>query len=53
MLDEENIKDPYQFTQKLLDFKAEMDEMVRYSFGNQMKFQRARDNAFQDFMNQQ
>lgn len=51
VLDEENIKDPYLFTSKLLDFKAEMDEMISYSFSNQMKFQRARDNSFQEFMN--
>lgn len=34
VLDEENIKDPYQFTTKLLQFKDEMDEMINYSFTN-------------------
>ena len=30
-----------------------MDRMVSYSFSNQMMFQKARDNAFMDFMNDQ
>lgn len=38
VLDETNIKDPHQFTEILLAFKAEMDEMVSYAFSNQMKF---------------
>lgn len=51
--DEENVKDPHSFTQKLLDFKAEIDTLVQHSFSNQMMFQKARDNSFQEFMNQQ
>lgn len=36
--DETLLKDPQQFTQKLLDLKAEMDSMLEKSFGNDMKF---------------
>ena len=36
--DEENVKDPHMFTEKLLHFKAEIDELVSYSFSNQMMF---------------
>lgn len=38
VMDEANVKDPHQFTKKLLDFKAEIDELVCYSFSNQMMF---------------
>ena len=51
--DETNMKDPYAFTEKLLAFKAEIDELVAYSFTNQIGFQKARDNSFTEFMNQQ
>ena len=34
MSDEANIKDPYAFTEKLLAFKAEIDDLVSYSFNN-------------------
>ena len=50
---ENNVKDPYLFTEKLLEFKAEIDEMVRFSFDNQMVFQMARDKSFTEFMNKQ
>ena len=30
-----------------------MDRMVSLSFSNQMMFQKSRDNAFMDFMNEQ
>ena len=36
--DEANMKDPYGFTEKLLAFKAEIDELVSYSFSNQISF---------------
>lgn len=36
--DETNVKDPYMFTEKLLAFKAEIDNLVGYSFNNQMIF---------------
>ena len=51
-MEENNVKDPHLFTEKLLEFKAEIDELVNYSFTNQMMFQKARDNSFQEFMNQ-
>ena len=51
VMEENNVKDPYLFTEKLLEFKAEIDELVSYSFSNQMMFQKARDNSFQEFMN--
>ena len=44
--DENLVKNPIEFTQKLLDFKFEIDEMVCQSFSNQMLFQKARDNSF-------
>ena len=38
VMDEENIKDPHLFIEKLLDFKAEIDQLVKYSFANEMMF---------------
>ena len=32
--DENNLKDPILFTDKLLEFKADMDKLVSYSFEN-------------------
>ena len=49
---EENLKDPLKFTAQLLEFKAEMDEIIATAFKNDMKFQKARDMAFQNFMNE-
>ena len=34
--DPENLKDPSQFTQKLIDLKAQIDDMILYSFDNHM-----------------
>jgi len=34
--DPENLKDPDQFTQKLIELKAQIDEMISYSFDNHM-----------------
>ena len=36
--DEALLKDPLQFTAKLLDLKKEMDEMVESSFKNDIRF---------------
>ena len=44
--DETLVKNPIEFTQKLLEFKAEIDKMVTESFSNSMLFQKARDNSF-------
>ena len=38
VMEENNVKDPHLFTEKLLEFKAEIDELVNYSFTNQMMF---------------
>ena len=38
VMDENNVKDPHLFTEKLLEFKAEIDELVNHSFANQMMF---------------
>lgn len=32
------LQDPIKFTQALLDFKHEMDELIKVSFKNDMKF---------------
>jgi hypothetical protein len=36
--DEKLLKDPNEFTAKLLDLKQEMDKMIEESFLNDMKF---------------
>jgi len=51
--DEELLKQPVEFTKKLLELKKEMDEMVETAFKNNMKFQKARDTSFTNFMNEQ
>ena len=45
------LQDPIEFTAKLLALKKEMDEMVEFSFQNDIKFQKNRDVSFQNFMN--
>lgn len=50
--DDALLKDPIEFTKKLLELKSEMDLMVEQSFLNDIKFQKNRDNSFQNFMNQ-
>ena len=35
---EDNLKDPVMFTEKLLTFKSEIDQMVSMSFNNQIIF---------------
>jgi hypothetical protein len=41
--DKELLKDPIEFTSKLLALKKEMDEMVENSFDNNIRFQKCRD----------
>ena len=53
VMDEALLKDAVEFTAKLLAFKAEMDVLVERSFLNDIKFQKARDVSFQNFMNKQ
>lgn len=50
--DAELLKDPIEFSSKLLELKQEMDEMVEKSFQNNMIFQKCRDSSFQNFMNE-
>jgi len=45
------LADPIVFTQKLLDFKQEIDAMIEHSFTNNIKFEKGRDTSFQNFMN--
>lgn len=35
---EQNLKDPIEFTKQLLDLKREMDKLIEESFQNDMKF---------------
>lgn len=49
----ENLENPLEFTSKLLNFKNEIDNMIDVCFINDMKFQKARDQSFQTFMNNQ
>lgn len=51
VMDEALLKDAVEFTGKLLAFKAKMDVMVEHAFLNDIKFQKARDVSFQNFMN--
>ena len=50
--DEALLHDPCEFTQKLLDFKKEVDTLIGYAFNNNIKFEKGRDTSFQNFMNQ-
>ena len=45
-------KEPIKFTIQLLELKAEMDNIISIAFNNDMRFQKARDVAFQNFMNE-
>ena len=49
--DEELLKDPVKFTEKLLELKKEMDEIVVECFENDPKFNQTRDRSFLNFMN--
>lgn len=49
--DEALNKEPCAYTQKLLDFKKEIDTLITYSFANNIKFEKGRDSSFQNFMN--
>jgi len=44
--DQELCKNAIQFTQKLLDFKKEIDQMLEDSFMNNLKFEKGRDSSF-------
>lgn len=49
---EDNLSSPIKFTEKLLKFKDEIDDLIAKSFSNDMKFQKARDQSFLNFMNE-
>lgn len=44
--DEALLHDPCEFTQKLLDFKKEVDTLIGYAFNNNIKFEKGRDTSF-------
>lgn len=44
-------KKPLEMVRKMLALKSEIDEMISNSFQNDMRFQKARDQSFQTFMN--
>lgn len=50
--DEALLKDPKEFSRRLLDLKQEMDDMITQSFLNDLKFQRGRDASFSNFMSE-
>jgi hypothetical protein len=48
----EALKDkPLEMTKKMLQLKTQTDNLIAVSFNNDMRFQKARDQAFQTFMN--
>ena len=49
--DENLLKDPILFTKELLSLKADIDIMVSKSFQEDIRFQKCRDESFQNFMN--
>lgn len=49
--DEKLREDPVSFTEKLLELKKEMDEIVVECFNNDPKFNQNRDKSFLNFMN--
>ena len=50
--DETIKKDPIKFTQALLDFKKEVDQMIIECFQSNLTFEKARYHSFQTFMNE-
>jgi cullin 3 len=49
--DEKLQAEPENFSQKLLDFKAEIDDLIIHSFSSNLRFEKGRDTSFQQFMN--
>jgi cullin-4 len=47
----DNLKDPIKFTTELLAFKKKFDDIIIFSFQNEMNFQKSRDQSFMLFMN--
>ena len=46
------MKNALVFTEKLLSLRAETEFFLQKAFNNDMRFQKARDLAFQNFMNE-
>ena len=46
------MKNALVFTEKLLSLRAETEFLLQNAFNNDMRFQKARDLAFQNFMNE-
>jgi hypothetical protein len=44
--DTSNLTDPLAYTQKLLDFKEQIDELIIHSFNSNIKFEKGRDLSF-------
>ena len=42
----ELLKEPIKFTERLLELKAEIDNIISVAFNNDMRFQKARDVSF-------
>lgn len=51
--DDELMKEPILFTQKLLELWMEIETMIQVSFGGEKMFFTARDYCFKEFMNSQ
>ena len=50
--DQAMLNSPEKFTKELLKFKQDVDTLVETSFRNDLKFQKARDNAFRFVMSE-
>lgn len=51
--DENNIKDPYAFVEKVLQCQDEIDTLIEQCFSNRNDFLQARSEAFKTFLNEQ
>lgn len=50
--DPENVANPMLYTQKVLAFKEQIDQLIIYSFKSNIKFEKGRDQSFQNFLNE-
>lgn len=49
--DPENLKDPFNFVQKMIDFKMKFDVIIKESFRDDKKCYKKLKDSFEDFMN--
>ncbi|CAG9315498.1 unnamed protein product [Blepharisma stoltei] len=49
--DEKLQQDPIEYTRSILKYKAEIDELINYSFSNHLTFQKSSSFAFRNFIN--